>query len=98
MAKYLDYCSARVADALLKLTADEMYILAQEVAGQTTGPDAEVPSFSRIVRLATERLTSDLKLPEYSEWVQAYEADPTKFDQDMIGLWREDATTSEGVN
>ncbi len=31
-AKYLDYCSAQVADILLLLSPDEMYVLAQDAA------------------------------------------------------------------
>ena len=94
-AKYLDYCSARVAEALLRLTADEMYVLAQEVAGETTEADGDLPSFNEIVRLATDRITRDLALPPFSEWVGAYRKDPQRFDAEMIGLWREDVKTSD---
>ena len=31
-AKYLDYCSAQVADILLLLSPDEMFVLAQDAA------------------------------------------------------------------
>ena len=31
-AKYLDYCSAQVAEILLLLSPDEMYVLAQDAA------------------------------------------------------------------
>jgi hypothetical protein len=94
-AKYLDYCSARVAEALLRLTADEMYLLGQEVAGGPKGADADVLSFGAIVRLATERLTEGLSLPDFPEWVRQYRKNPQKFEQEMIGLWETDLKTSD---
>ncbi len=94
-AKYHDYCSARVADVLLRLTADEMYLLAQEVAGEPEGSEVDVPSFAEIVRLATDRLTRDLALPDFPRWVSEYEADPRRFEREMLGLWREDLSTSD---
>lgn len=98
-AKYLDYCSARVAEALLRLTADEMYVLGQEVAGGPKGAEADVLSFSAIVGLATERLTEGLSLPDFPEWVQQYHRNPQKFEQEMMGLWEADLKTSgHGVN
>ena len=94
-AKYLDYCSARVAEALLRLTADDMYVLGQEVAGGSGEGEADVLSFSTIVRLATERLTEGLSLPDFPEWVREYDRNPEKFEQEMIGLWEADATTPD---
>ena len=96
-AKYLDYCSARVAEVLLRLTADEMYLLAQEVVGESSG--ADLPSFSTIVHLATERITRDLALPDFRDWVDAYAKDPGRFEQELIGLWEADVKTSkQGIN
>lgn len=43
-AKYLDWCSARVAEQFLKLTPDQIYELAQHAAqGDRPGPEARVP-------------------------------------------------------
>jgi hypothetical protein len=98
-AKYLDYCSARVAEALLDLSADDMYLLAQEVAGDTREPGQDMPPFSTIVRLATERLTRDLSLPDFPDWVRDYERDPERFEREMIGLWEADLKTlDQSVN
>ena len=98
-AKYLDYCSARVAEVLLRLTADDMYVLAQEVAGESGGENEEVPSFGTIVRLATERITRDLSLPDFSDWVGEYRKDPERFEHEMIGLWEADLKPSnQGAN
>ena len=98
-AKYLDYCSARVAEVLLGLTADEMYLLAQEVAGESAQADEDLPSFNTIVHLATERITRDLALPDFPDWVEAYAKDPERFEQELLGLWEADLKTSnQGVN
>ena len=93
-AKYLDYCSARVAEVLLRLTADDMYVLAQDVARES-GTDDEMPSFSTIVRLATERINRQLSLPDYPAWASEYKKDPEKYEQEMIGLWEADLKTSD---
>ena len=98
-AKYLDYCSARVAEVLLGLTADDMYVLAQEVAGESTGENEGVPSFDTIVRLATERITRGLSLPDFWDWVAEYRKNPEGFEQEMIGLWEADVKMSnQGAN
>lgn len=52
---------------LLRLTADDMYLLAEEVADIAQRGPGELPSFNTIVRLATERLTMDLELANYRE-------------------------------
>ena len=98
-AKYLDYCSARVAEVLLRLTADDMYVLAQEVAGESAGENEAVPSFNTIVRLATERITRGLSLPDFWDWVGEYRKNPEGFEQEMIGLWEADVKMSnQGAN
>jgi len=89
-AKYLDYCSARVADLLLRLTADEMYLLAQEAAGELDADDSESLSYTEIVRLATDRMARKLSLPDYRNWVRAYRSDPEAFDRELLGLWESD--------
>ena len=50
-AKYLDYCSAQVADLLLLLSPDQIYLLAQE-AHRAGGKSGEL-SYGRMVQLAT---------------------------------------------
>jgi hypothetical protein len=85
-AKYLDYCSARVAEVLLGLTADEIYVLAQEAARTASGP-LESFSYEEVVRLATARLSEKLSLPAFETWAEAYREDPARFDRELIGLW-----------
>lgn len=92
-AKYLDYCSAQVADILLRLTPDEMYVLAQDAARESGL--SEVLAWDRIVSLATARVSHKLALPTLTEWIEAYRKDPDRFDPYLLGLWHEalDATT-----
>lgn len=113
-AKYLDWCSARVAERFLKLTPDEIYELAYRAShggGPAPGRSAEggsspdVPdtpaspaffqpagepeSFRRIVEMVTQALSRELDLPDFDEWRDAYEAAPESYDEDLLGLWRE---------
>lgn len=92
--KYLDYCSARVAEVLVGMSPDEMYLLAQEVASEAGSRIGEPPSFSLIVGLATERLSRDLSLPTFEDWAAAYAEDPEGFERQMLGLWEEDVGTT----
>ncbi|MDH3223641.1 MAG: hypothetical protein OEO23_07985 [Gemmatimonadota bacterium] len=85
-AKYRDYCSARVADVLLSLSPDEIYIIAEAEArklneGQT--PD----SYTEAVEFATRRVRHQLNLPDFSAWADAYRTEPGRFDPLLLGLW-----------
>ena len=84
-AKYLDYCSAQVADILLLLSPDEMYVLAQEAAREVGAPGDL--GFSRIVELATGRVSKKLALPPFEVWVQDYGLNPSRYDQYLMGFW-----------
>lgn len=89
-AKYLDYCSARVAEVLVRLSADEMYVLAQEVAQDSQLEPGESLSYDEIVRLATWRLSQTIPLPTVLEFGEAYREDPERFEREMLGLWEGD--------
>jgi hypothetical protein len=86
-AKYLDYCSAQVADILLLLSADEMYVLAHDAARDSGVSDELSLSYEEIVHLATERVSRKLALPPFEAWVEEYLTDPDRFEQQMLGLW-----------
>lgn len=91
-AKYLDYCSAQVADILLTLSPDEMYVLAQDAAresGLRAGSDWE-----EIVALATARVSARLGLPTFEEWAEEYRRDPARFDPYLMGLWHDEVERS----
>lgn len=85
-AKYLDYCSAQVADLLLFLSPDEIYVLAEDAAREA-GSVKELP-YDEIVRLATVRLSSKLVLPPFDVWVEDYRAHSDYYDRYLMGFWR----------
>ncbi len=84
-AKYLDYCSSQVAEHLLLLSPDEIYVLAQE-AYRAGGKENE-PSYEQMVRLATEGVAQRLTLPPFAQWVAEYKENPARYDDQLIGLW-----------
>ena len=84
-AKYLDYCSSQVAEHLLRLSPDEIYVLAQEAL--RAGGRGSEPSYEQMVRLATEGVAQRLTLPPFEQWADEYKRDPTKYDDQLIGLW-----------
>ncbi len=90
-AKYLDFCSARVAEVLLALSPDEMFVLAEDAA-RASGTDlgGASPGYDEIVRLATARLSRQLGLPSFEAFADAYRRDPAAFDREMLGLWQSD--------
>jgi len=87
-AKYHDYCSAQVADILLLLSPDEMYVLAQDAA-RDAGITGDL-GFDRIVTLATGRVSRKMALPPFDLWVTDYQAHPERYDQYLMGLWEEE--------
>lgn len=94
-AKYRDYCSARMADAILSLSPEEIYSLAREEARATgqMAPD----TYNDAIHLATARIRERLGLPEFEEWAPEYLVDPGKYERHMIGLWEsEEADPAEG--
>jgi len=91
-AKYLDYCSAKVADILLLLSPDEMFVLAQDAAREA-GVSGDL-SYGQTVDLATELVSRKLALPPYEVWVRDYKADPSKYDEYLMGLWESEVPGS----
>ena len=84
-AKYLDYCSSQVAEHLLLLSPDEIYVLAQEAL--LAGGQKSEPSYEQMVRLATEGVAQRLTLPPFEQWAEEYQRDPARYDDQLIGLW-----------
>ena len=62
--KYLDYCSAQVAEHLLSLSPDEIYLLAEATHRRDGAPGDGAPSYDRMVQMATEGIIRRLELPE----------------------------------
>ena len=84
-AKYLDYCSAQVADLLLFLSPDEIYLIAQRAA-QESGDLGEV-SYTRMVQIATQWLSRKIILPPFEVWVEDYLTHPDRYEEYFMGLW-----------
>jgi hypothetical protein len=92
-AKYLDYCSAQLADLLLYLSPDEIYLLAQR-AHREKGGGGDL-SYVEMVRLATDWLASKVPLPPFAVWVKDYRAHPDLYEEYLLGLWE---TERESAN
>ena len=91
-AKYLDYCSAKVADILLLLSPDEMFVLAQDAAREA-GVSGDL-TYGQTVDLATELVSRKLALPPFEIWVSDYKADPSQYDEYLMGLWESEGPDS----
>lgn len=92
-AKYVEYCSAQLADLLLYLTPDEIYLLAQHgSADPSSAPEAEAqPSYGAMVERATAWLASRVALPPFDVWIEDYRRNPERYEAYLIGLWESDA-------
>lgn len=87
-AKYLDYCSAQVAEILLLLSPDEIYLLARDAARESGR--SEDLTYEESVRLATERISRKLALPPFEVWAEDYRSHPELYDEFLLGLWEGD--------
>jgi hypothetical protein len=92
-AKYLDYCSAQVAEILLLLSPDEMYVLAQDAAREA-GVSGSM-GYDQIVKLATGRVSRKLALPPFEVWARNYRADPGRYEEYLLGLWESEVPGSD---
>jgi hypothetical protein len=98
-AKYLDWCSAQVADHFLALSPDEIFELAQrashgeQLSGRSlsASEEDELASYRAVVARVTEVLASEMALPSFSEWLELYRSDPAAVEARLIGFWREKA-------
>jgi hypothetical protein len=97
-AKYLDWCSARVADHFLALSPDEIFELAERAthAGERTGGrslSASVPqgplAYRDVVERVTGVLAEQLDLPAFDEWLELYRQAPDAVEAELLGFWRE---------
>lgn len=98
-AKYLDWCSAQIADRFLSLSPDEIFELAERASqgtGLHPGPalstslaDGDLSSYRAVVEQVTEVLARELELPSLVEWQKMYESDPAAIDEQLLGFWRE---------
>jgi len=92
-AKYHDYCSAQVADLLVYMSPDEVYLLAHK-AYREDGGEGEI-SYVEMVRVATEWLAKRVALPPFEIWVEDYRAHPDRYEEYFMGLWEGEARPPE---
>jgi hypothetical protein len=92
--KYLDWCSARVAERFLDLSPEEIYVLASPPDAGDGEPAPHLPppgseTYRMLVQRATEALLGEMSLPPFDEWRERYRGDPDRYDAEMLGFWRE---------
>jgi len=92
-AKYLDYCSAQVADLLLYLSPDEIYLLAQR-ASREEGGEGDL-TYVEMVRIATSWLSRKVTLPPFDLWLSDYLANPESYEEYFMGLWESEAKIND---
>ena len=83
--KYVDYCSAQIAEYLLLLSPDEIYLLARE-AHLAKGMTGE-PSYEDLVKLAQGGVSKRLALPSFDEWLIEYNENTGKYEDGFLALW-----------
>ena len=88
-AKDFDYCSAQVADLLLYLSPDEIYLLAQR-AYREGGGEGDL-TYVEMVRIATNWLSRRVALPPFDIWLVDYRANPDSYEEYFMGLWETEA-------
>ena len=95
-AKYLDWCSARLAERFLDLTPEEIYELARPEGGpDPEGPPSPAlppptqPRYRALVQRVTEALLERTPLPTFEQWSAAYAETPERFDAEMLGFWKD---------
>ncbi len=98
--KYLDWCSAKIAEHIFALDPDGFWLLAQKAADASRVPaTAGAPGGDEIVETlvgtgeSAERLRQmilavhrELDLPDQESWTLRYRADPQLYERDMLGF------------
>ena len=93
-AKYLDWCSARIAERFLDLSPEEIYELAYPAGRDADSPPPSLPDptqdgYRALVQRVTESLLGRVSLPTFEQWSEAYRESPGRFDPEMLGFWKE---------
>ena len=91
-AKYHAYCSAQVADLLVYMSPDEIYLLAHR-AYREEGGEGEI-SYVEMVRVATDWLARRIALPPFDVWLKDYQENPDRYEEYFMGLWETDTDTN----
>lgn len=86
--KYLDYCSAQIAEIFLSLSDERIYELVEEAAREEhLSPGAL--GFDVMVKLVTQKLHESVPLPDLETWIADYTANPDHYEHLLLGLWKE---------
>ena len=98
-AKYLDWCSARLAERFLDLSPEEVYELARSggssapgaasASGRVTLPPPTHARYRALVQRVTESLLERVSLPTFEQWSAAYDESPERFEAELLGFWKE---------
>jgi hypothetical protein len=98
-AKYLDWCSAQVADHFVALSPEEIFELAERAAGEgpsvpgrslsSSGAAGDLSDLRSLVELLTGVLADQLELPDFEAWLEFYERNPAAVEERLIGFWKE---------
>ena len=67
------------------MSVPEIYALADSVAG----PADQDRTFQAVMERATAVLAAQTELPTFEDWSRSYLSDPARYDEDLIGFWRE---------
>ncbi len=105
-AKYLDWCSARLAERFLDLSPEQIYELARPNdapaeaespagSGRSTLPPPTHASYRSLVQRVTDVLLERTPLPTYEQWSAAYEEAPERFEVELLGFWKDALEESE---
>ena len=89
-AKYVEYCSAQLADLLLYLSPDEIYLLAEKAAREGGAPTPLERSYSTLVQQATRHLANRVSLPPFEVWLEDYRQHRDRYEAYFMGLWESD--------
>jgi hypothetical protein len=63
----------------------EIYALADSAAR----PDDSDRTFQAVMERATAVLAAQTELPTFESWSASYLSDPSSYDEDLIGFWRD---------
>lgn len=92
--KYLDFCSAQIAEIFLSLSDERIYELVQEAAREQDLSPGSL-GFDDMVKLVTNKLHESVPLPDLDTWIEDYTANPEHYEHLLLGLWNE-ADAGEG--
>lgn len=100
--KYVDWCSARVAEHLLELSPEEAFDIAERASQPSSGrqlrmfdPGRSPLSYPDVVRALTRSVSADLDLPGFAEWASRYREDPSSFERELLGFRLDPPSQSE---